>query len=440
MQEGRKKYLYAVYALLGAAATLILGAVAFWKGLLPPQLLPGWSWEPRPGSTPATAKPLTERVNVLLLGTDANRFDGNTDLIMVASIDPSRKTIHLLSIPRDTRVRIPGHGLEKINAANFLGGPELAVRTVEELLATSIDYYALLTFKGAARIIDRLGGVTVTVPRKMDYDDPYQNLHIHLKPGRQHLNGEKAIQFARFRSYPMGDVARTQQQQYLLQEMFGQLLQSVTPTRLPALVPELLRYVRTNATLADALRLASLFRDREGWQFETMTLPGNFWDEDGVSYWRVDPAKAKKAWRDFLEGRSTPLLDPSLAQPGRKDRKEVSGSVYEGEQDAVPDVVYGPGSGNVSDTVRGGPPSGTRQGEESGPGAQGDTVSATQDEPGTQEGTNSGVSGRTSGGGAGSDNAEGGAGSSSAEGGADAGSSAEGGADAENSAGSPHLP
>lgn len=335
----RKKSLLLASAFLGVL--LALGGAAVWKGLLPVKLFLPWSRDGLPpGSAPVSAKPNPDRINALLLGTDGNRFDGNTDLIMVVTIDPAKKTVHVLSIPRDTRVRIPGHGLEKINAANFLGGPELAVRTVEELLATSVDYWVITTFKGAARIIDRLGGVTVTVPRRMDYDDPYQNLHIHLKPGRQHLNGEKALQFARFRSYPMGDVARTQQQQYLLREMFSQLLSSVTPGRIPALVPELLRHVRTNATLGDALHLASLFRDREGWRFESLTLPGNFWDEDGISYWRVDPEKARKAWRDFLAGRPSPLLDPSLAQPGRRERQTeaVERAVY--EEEAVSGEVY----------------------------------------------------------------------------------------------------
>jgi len=366
----QKKLLFLASALLGFL--LAMGGMAVWKGLPSLKLPLPWAQDHLPsGSAPVSAKPVTERVNVLLLGTDANRFDGNTDLMMVVSLDPARKTIHLLSIPRDTRVRIPGHGLEKINAASFLGGPELAVRTVEELLDTSIDYWVITTFKGAARIIDRLGGVTVTIPRRMDYDDPYQNLHIHLKPGRQHLNGEKAIQFARFRSYPMGDVTRTQQQQYLLREMFSQLLSSVTPGRIPALVPELIRYVRTNATLDDALRLASLFRDREGWRFETMTLPGNFWDENGVSYWRVDPVKARKAWRDFLEGRPSPLLDPSLAQPGRREKKKetVEEMVY-GEGRAGEETVTEKAYGAAEDRQPApGPPPGPSAGSET-PGGQ----------------------------------------------------------------------
>lgn len=254
-------------------------------------------------------------VHVLLLGSDDGRLDGNTDTIILASVNPRRRTVYMMSIPRDSRVEIPGRrGHHKINVAGPLGGPGLTVATVENLLGTWVDYYVVVDFKGAARVIDRLGGVTIKVPYRMDYDDPVQDLHIHLRPGRQHLNGKEAVNFMRYRKNdPLGDVGRTVRQRWLLQEMARQLMASATLDRIPGLVPELWRTVRTNASVADAIRLASWFRGG-GWTVVSATLPGNFQTIDGISYWGVDPDRARLAWAELTDhGRVLPLLDAEVA-------------------------------------------------------------------------------------------------------------------------------
>lgn len=283
----------------------------------------------------ASGAPDAEAVHVLLLGSDDGRLDGNTDTIMAASINPAERTIYLMSIPRDSRVEIPRHGLDKINAANPMGGPALTVATVENLLGTWIDYYVLMDFKAAARIVDKLGGVTLDVPKRMDKDDPTQNLHIHLRPGRQHLNGQQAINFARFRDDQLGDIGRTHRQQQFLHEMARQLMASATPSRLPSLVPEVIRSVRTNASPADALRLASWFRKDRDWKLVTMTLPGNFLMHRGISYWRVDAQKARTAWAGLMAGHTQPFLDESLAQ------RASDAAANAGVPGGVADTVYG---------------------------------------------------------------------------------------------------
>lgn len=291
-----------------------------------------WRHEQTPGTTAAGFQarqeavrrggPEAKAVHVLLLGTDAGSVKGNTDTIIAASINPVTRTISMMSIPRDSRVDIPRHGMNKINAANPFGGPNLTKQVVENLLGTWIDYYVLVDFRGAARIIDRLGGVTMNIPKQMDYDDPVQNLHIHLKPGVQHLTGRQAVEFARFRHDAYGDIGRTQRQQQLLQEMGRQILASTTIDRLPGLLPELYRAVHTDATLADAVRMVAMIRGSKQWDIVTMTLPGNFQTLDGISYWRVDPAKSRLAWTNLLAGRIQPYLDESLAD--RTNRAPVT--------------------------------------------------------------------------------------------------------------------
>ncbi len=282
---------------------------------------------------PASARE-HQAVNILVLGADGGDIHGNTDVIMLVRLDRERRTAWVLSVPRDSRVEIPGHGVHKINAANPLGGPDLTVATVSALVGAAVDHWVLVDFKGAARIIDRLGGVTIDVPVDMHKDDPTQNLHIHIKKGRQHLDGEQAVNFARFRGLVMGDISRTQNQQLLIREMARQLMASATIDRLPGLIPELWRSVRTDIGLTDAVRLASWFRGTRDWTVLTMTLPGNFQWIDGISYWGVDPAKARRAWSDFLQGRPTPLIDESLAlghpPAPRREAATVAGTAYAG--------------------------------------------------------------------------------------------------------------
>lgn len=261
-----------------------------------------------------TLGPGAKSVNVLFLGTDSGRLEGNTDTIVLAHIDPAQRMMAALWIPRDTRVSIPGHGPGKINAANPAGGPRLALATTESLLDVQIDYYVLADFQAAARVIDHLGGVEVDVPENMNYDDPTQDLHIHLRKGRQHLNGEQAIGFARFRQDALGDIARTQHQQALVSALLERVLSPVGLARLPGAVRIALDNSRTNATPADLAGLVASVR-RGDWTVVTETLPGAFLDLNGVSYWSVDAGRAQAAWADLLGGRTRPTIE-GQAQPG----------------------------------------------------------------------------------------------------------------------------
>jgi LCP family protein required for cell wall assembly len=147
-----------------------------------------------------------ERVRILLIGADQRRGDvGRSDTLLLLSLNPRTHRLALLGLPRDLGVEVPGHGATKINHAYAYGGPALTRRTVEEFLHLKVDYHAVAFFEGFVAAVDALGGVTVDVPdveghgRGMNYDDHAGNLHIHLKPGTQHLNGRQALGFVRYR-------------------------------------------------------------------------------------------------------------------------------------------------------------------------------------------------------------------------------------------------
>ena len=136
--------------------------------------------------TNVPADKLNQPITILLIGLDDG--DPNTpdsprrsDTMVAASIDPKNKTVNLLSIPRDSRVIIPGrNGYDKIAHAYSYGGPDLAVRTVTDFLHIPIQYYAAIEWKSFIKVVDILGGVNLNVEHNMNYDDPYENLSIHL--------------------------------------------------------------------------------------------------------------------------------------------------------------------------------------------------------------------------------------------------------------------
>lgn len=233
-----------------------------------------------------------ERVNILVLGIDKRPGETNarSDTMMLVSIDPELDKAVILSIPRDTRVEIKGSPVDKICAANMVGGPSYAVRTVEKLLGVDIDYYVAVDFNGFKEIIDTLGGVTIDVPQRMY--KPSED--INLYPGLQRLNGRQALAFVRYRGYIQGDIARTEMQQKFIRALADEILKPKTIAKLPALVKQANKYVETDMGITDMLRIASWAPGFTADSIITQTLPGYFYDEYNsygvmvASYWIPD--------------------------------------------------------------------------------------------------------------------------------------------------------
>lgn len=246
-------------------------------------------------------------VSVLVMGSDGG-FDGGTrtDTMMLFSVDKQTGSIGALSIPRDTRVQIPGRrGYDRINAAHAYGGPQLAVRTVEQLLGIKIDYFVGIDFEGFERIVDALGGVVMEIDRPMKYVDSAQDLYIDLRPGVQRLDGRQALHYVRYRGDRLGDVTlvdpsegeyvgRVDRQIKFVRALMKQALNAQTIARAPQLIAELRSSVVTNIPTDEAVRLALVAKDFRADEVQTAILPGVGQTIGGASYWIVDPPKAKE--------------------------------------------------------------------------------------------------------------------------------------------------
>lgn len=206
----------------------------------------------------------TERVNILLLGGDARGVDegqvARSDSILVASFDPVTKKAHLFSVLRDTYVNIEGHGRGRINTALTQGDFPLAMRTVGDLLGLDIQYYVYTDFEGFKAMIDTIGGIYFDVEKDMDYvDNADDNRYdIHLKKGYQLLDGDKALQYVRFRHDAMSDFTRTERQRNFLQAVSKELQSTWNIIRMKKILDSVEPYVKMNISVTDMLKLGQL--------------------------------------------------------------------------------------------------------------------------------------------------------------------------------------
>jgi LCP family protein required for cell wall assembly len=215
--------------------------------------------------------------------------------MIVASINPDNKTVNMLSIPRDSKVNIPGHpGYDKITHAFFYGGADLAVRTVEDNFHIPINYYVVIDWKAFIKVVDILGGVNLNVEENMNYEDPYENLSIHLYKGYQHLNGEKAGEYVRFRHDEMGDIGRVERQELFLKAIADQMLQAGTIFKLPTLITTISDYVQTNMNTYTLLKVANVLKDMNADALHAEMVPGDFATLDDLSYWQPNTAEVQK--------------------------------------------------------------------------------------------------------------------------------------------------
>lgn len=214
-------------------------------------------------------KPDKEPVNVLVLVGD--KEEQNTDTMLLVNYTPATGKLNMLTIPRDTRVKIKGSSIPKINSAYAAGGKGSkgatnSCQVVADLLGVNINYYIYFNISSFRNIVDLLGGVDFYVPDKLDYDDPVQNLHIHLEKGQQHLDGDKAEQLLRFRHYNTGkvtkyydgsDLKRSDMQLKFIQEVIRQKVNVQYLSKINDILDVVFKNIRTNVTLNEAIRLSS---------------------------------------------------------------------------------------------------------------------------------------------------------------------------------------
>jgi polyisoprenyl-teichoic acid--peptidoglycan teichoic acid transferase len=258
---------------------------------------------------PEVSKP----VNILLLGIKTNlsdvknkdgsdrqktgydaevdSLDGLSDTIMVLRFDPQTKRTIILGIPRDTKIDRTGFGTEKINAVDQQSGPAAAAKEVSKVLGgVAIDRYIRVNNMGVAKLVDELGGVTVTVPKDIKYQDDSQHFYINLKAGKQHLDGLKLLGLLRYRHDANGDIGRMQRQQMVFKALLEQSLNPMTMARIPQLFGVLQSHIDTNLTVEELLALGGFSMQNGKSKMQMLMMPGDYNGDGkhGTSYWLPD--------------------------------------------------------------------------------------------------------------------------------------------------------
>lgn len=310
-----KRFFFAV-GLLILALTVMLGTAAyvFMKSLNPNG---DGNFTPGDDNTPVIK---SDRQNFLIMGTDAgtigasaNRNRYRTDVMLLASINMKTGRVNIISIPRDTRVEIPGKGINKINAAHAFGGPELAIKTVENFLHVKIDHYVTVNYNGFIKIIDILGGVDINVDTDLKYVDRAGGLYIDIKKGPQHLNGSDALGYVRFRHDNLGDIGRIKRQQKFLSALAEQVFRAGTIAKIPKITEAIAENVVTDMTPGEMVSLASKVLPKfASNKLITKMIPGTDPTINGVSYWVPDAAATRRLVQELC-------YDPVIE--GNKDVK-----------------------------------------------------------------------------------------------------------------------
>lgn len=241
------------------------------------------------------------RQNILFLGVDVSGNPNDlwsgtrTDTIILVNVDPKTKSVNALSIPRDSKVYLPkDNGVNKINAAHAIGGIEMTKKTVEDTLGVHIDRYIMVHDDAVKAIVDAMDGLDIYIEKPMHYNDYSGNLHINFNKGNHHLNGQQAVEYLRFRHDALGDIGRTQRQQWLLRSLLTQLKQPSTITKIPDIISVAKKYIKTDMSFYEMSQYAALAKHIDMDKIEIAMLPGAPNQKGYISYWILDPDKTQE--------------------------------------------------------------------------------------------------------------------------------------------------
>lgn len=220
--------------------------------------------------------------SILLLGEDLDQDSSSrTDTIIVATVNPSQESIQLVSIPRDTLVQLEDGTVEKINAMYTMGGIKQITKEVEKLLDIPISFYSILDFEGLVDLVDAVGGITVnsklafTVQNSSEKSDA-----ITIKKGKQTLNGEEALGYARMRMQdPKGVFGRQERQEEVIKQLMSELVSPKVFTRLDKILNAISPHLKTNISSNQLLKIATHYT-RSAQSVKSLTITG----EDAMTY------------------------------------------------------------------------------------------------------------------------------------------------------------
>ncbi|MCE5191383.1 MAG: LCP family protein [Actinomycetia bacterium] len=296
----KKKEIIAVAAVLG---TLVVGVLAFLAyeyfsvgAKLAPARVERKAIEAVLDDAPALGDPNSGYSYILLLGNDSTSGNTRTDTILLARLSSADKSVLLLSIPRDTRTEVPGHGVTKVNHASAYGGVPLTIETVQKLTGLPVNHYVQVDFVGFASIVDALGGIDMYVDRPVDYGQG-----IIVGTGMQHLNGAKALSVVRNRqAYSNGDFGRIKTQQAFLSAVARKAAAERNFSRLTSVMNAGANHVKTDMSVADIVALFGEYRGAASKEIPSYTIPATTGTISGVSY-VIPKAEEMKALLEAIQ-------------------------------------------------------------------------------------------------------------------------------------------
>lgn len=273
---------------------------------------------------------MPRKQNILLLGVDSNGSQTDpwkgtrSDTIVLLNIDPKTHSVNAISVPRDSKVYLPNDfGVQKINAAHAFGGVNLTKQTVEETLGVKVDRYFVVSDEAVKQLVDTLGGVPIYVEKRMNYDDFSGKLHVHLDKGVHILNGKEAVGYLRFRHDGLGDIGRTQRQQWFLKGLLEKIQTPQSISKIPAMVNIAQKYVKTDLSLYEMSQYAALAKSFDTSKIEVATLPGSPNKKGSISYWILDPGKTQEVVNRLIY----------RDEPTDTDKKFTAGIMYAPEKE-----------------------------------------------------------------------------------------------------------
>ena len=242
--------------------------------------------------------------NVLVLGlddgVDETAGDGqNADTILVISFSEGNGRVRFIMIPRDTWVTAPDGTEGRIGSLYRMGGAPMLVREVAALLGISVHQYIAIDMAAFRDIIDQLGGVDIYVEEDMNYEDEESGISIHLEQGYQHLDGDMAQKYLRYRGSELGDVGRVQRQQKFVKALYDKVLQLGTVPRLPAIAEIFQNRIDTSTEVFDSAHLANVLRRMSSEAPTAIMLPGNYAPDDDT-VWIPDAAAIEVRMRELF--------------------------------------------------------------------------------------------------------------------------------------------
>ncbi len=249
---------------------------------------------------------LNGTVNVLIVGLDDVKGSSRTDTIALAIFDTDNESLRIASIPRDSRVLIPGRSEDKINHAYVYGGIDLLRDTITELTGLPVDYFVKVNYKSFPKLIDLIGGVDIDVDKKLVYRDRSAKLFINIPKGRQHMDGKTALGYVRFRNDALGDIGRVRRQQKFMSTVIEKLKSPDIIPKIPSLIDEVIETVETDITPVKALKLLQFANSLTPDRIKLFMAPGKSGFSRKISYWILD--------KDAFSSQLNPVNSQDIAE------------------------------------------------------------------------------------------------------------------------------